>query len=85
MTKQRLEATIDNMVSADYKQRFKAEYDQLVIRMTGLRTMMEGYKNGTLPFKPMCDYAILQEQATAMFVYATALEERARIEGISLT
>lgn len=57
-----LKDTIEMMVSVDYKERFKAEYLQLKIRMTGLSNMLKKYKAGTLTFKPSCSYDLLNGQ-----------------------
>lgn len=79
-----LNKTVQMMGSADYKERFKAEYLQLKIRMTGLSNMLKKYKEGTLPFKPSCSYDLLNAQFKAMDMYASYLEERAEIEKIDL-
>ena len=79
-----LKETIDMMNSADYKERFKAEYFQLVIRKEKLEAMLEKYKAGTLPFMPNCSYEILYEQVVYMKQYQRILEERARIESVDL-
>lgn len=79
-----LKDTAELMESADFKDRFKAEYYQLNIRMTGLSKMLESYKNGTLKFTPKCSYDLLNAQFKAMDMYASYLEERAKIEGIEL-
>ena len=79
-----LKDTIEMMVSVDYKERFKAEYLQLKIRINGLRNMLKKYKAGTLTFKPSCSYDLLNGQLKSMEMYATYLEERAEIEGIDL-
>lgn len=72
------------MVSADYKERFKAEYLQLKIRITCLSNMLKKYKEGTLTFKPTCSYELLHTQLVYMECYLNTLEERAKIEGIKL-
>ena len=72
------------MNSADYKERFKAEYLQLKIRMEGLSAMLKKYKNGTLDFTPSCSYDLLNAQFKTMDLYASYLEERAEIEDIDL-
>lgn len=72
------------MDSVDYKERFKAEYLQLKIRMTGLSNMLKKYKEGTLTFKPSCSYDLLNAQFKSMQMYASYLEERAAIENIEL-
>ena len=79
-----LKDTVEMMESADYKERFKAEYLQLEIRVNGLRNMLKKYKEGTLTFKPSCSYDLLNGQLKAMELYATYLDERADIEGINL-
>ena len=79
-----LKETVPMMESADYKERFKAEYLQLEIRVNGLRNMLKKYKDGTLPFTPTCSYDLLNGQLKAMGLYAQYLDERAEIEGIDL-
>ena len=79
-----LKDTVQMMESVDYKERFKAEYLQLKIRINGLRNMLKKYKAGTLPFTPSCSYDLLNGQLKAMELDATYLEERAEIEGIDL-
>lgn len=76
--------TVDLMNSKDYKDRFKAEYLQLEIRVRGLADMLEKYKAGTLPFEPVCSYDLLSKQLSSMIMYKTYLEERASIEKIEL-
>lgn len=76
--------TVDMMNSADYKERFRAEYLQLKIRMDGLSAMLEKYKAGTLDFKPSCSYELLDGQRRVMKSYADYLEARAYIEKINL-
>lgn len=79
-----LKETIKMMESTEYKERFKAEYLQLKIRMNGLGNMLKKYKEGTLTFKPSCSYDLLNGQFKAMDTYASYLEERAEIENIEL-
>lgn len=79
-----LKDTVQMMESVDYKERFKAEYLQLKIRMTGLSNMLKKYKAGTLTFKPSCSYDLLNGQLKSMEMYAKYLEERAEIENIEL-
>ena len=79
-----LKDTIEMMGSEDYKERFKAEYLQLKIRINGLRNMLKKYKAGTLTFKPSCSYDLLNGQLKAMEMYAQYLKERAEIENIEL-
>ena len=84
MISNNLNDTIEMMVSKDYKERFKAEYHQLRIRIEGLENMLEKYKDGTLEFTPTCSYDLLNGQLRAMKLYRTYLEERAGKEKIQL-
>ena len=43
-----LQDTVALMNSADYKERFKAEYYQLANRFKGLKTMLEEWDRGKL-------------------------------------
>jgi hypothetical protein len=79
-----LNETVEMMNSVDYKERFRAEYLQLKIRMSGLSAMLKKYKEGTLPFIPSCSYDLLNAQFRAMDLYASFLEDRAAVEDIDL-
>lgn len=79
-----LKDTIDGMTSADYKERFKAEYHQVKIRYDKLDTMTVKYEAGTLPFTPNCSLDLLKEQKKHMGNYIRCLKIRAEIEGITL-
>lgn len=79
-----LNETIEMMTSADYKERFKAEFYQLKIRHEGLAKMLKGYREETLNFKPNCSYELLHTQLVYMECYINVLEERAKIENIEL-
>lgn len=78
-----LNETVD-MMSGDYKDRFKAEYYQLKIRYEKLEAMLVSYKDGTLDFTPSCSYDILAEQWNIMGAYLHILKARADIENIDL-
>lgn len=80
----KLEQTVEMMNSYDYKERFKAEYLQLKIRIEGLSHMLKKYKEGTLPFTSLCAYDLLNKQLQSMVLYKSCLDERAIVEGISL-
>jgi hypothetical protein len=80
----KLSDTIDMMNSKDFKERFRAEYFQLVNRIDGLGAMLIKYRKGTLNFEPKCTLKLLDAQFNAMKTYATHLKERAKLEGISL-
>ena len=73
------------MESSDYKDRFKAEYYQLLIRFKKLKSMLESWDNGTLNFTPTCTRAVYNFQIKAMGEYLASLEIRTQIEGIDLS
>lgn len=79
-----LKDTIEMMSSTDYKERFKAEYQQTKIRYDKLSDMLEKYRAGILEFEPTCPGYLLTAQATHMRNYLSCLEQRAEIEGIEL-
>lgn len=79
-----LKDTIEMMNSADYKERFKAEYHQTRIRYEKLHKMVIKYEAGTLNFTPKCSLELLKEQKKYMGCYLYCLEVRAEIEGIEL-
>lgn len=76
--------TANLMNSADYKERFKAEYYQLKIRRTKLEETVCKYNNGTLGFIPTCPVELLSDQLDVMKQYMDVLEERAKLEKIEL-
>lgn len=79
-----LKDTVEMMNSADYKERFKAEYNQLAIRYKGLKSMLDKWDNGTLQFKPTCPRSTYNMQIKAMVDYLAVLEARAVMENIDL-
>lgn len=79
-----LKDTIEMMNSADYKERFKAEFKQLDIRIGKLANMLSSWDAGTLGFQPTCSYSLLEAQLNSMRMYQYFLIERAEIEGIEL-
>lgn len=79
-----LNETIELMTSADYKDRFKAEYWQTKIRRDKLALMVERYNAGELDFKPTCPIDILATQLAWMGMYLSILGIRADLEGIDL-
>ena len=79
-----LKDTVELMNSPDYRDRFVAEYKQLVIRYKGLRNMLEKWDNDELDFKPTCPRSTYNMQIKAMEDYIAVLEARAVMEGIVL-
>lgn len=79
-----LQETAVMMCSADYKERFKAEYIQLRIRTERLETMIKKWDKGELKFQPTCPRSTYDLQLRAMHDYMAVLELRAKVEGIDL-
>lgn len=79
-----LSETASMMISEDYKERFKAEYEQTRIRYAGLSKMIHKWHRGELEFTPTCNEEIFQRQLTTMYKYLGILEERAILEEIDL-
>ena len=72
------------MSSADYKERFRAEYYQLETRLAKLHAMVKKWDNGELNFTPDCPRSLYELQVRSMAKYKAVLEARAKIEGIDL-
>lgn len=79
-----LSDTIVFMISDDYKERFRAEYDQLNIRMTKLEKFIEMFKDDELSFEPTCSIDLLEKQLDVMKTYKVILEERAKLENVDV-
>ena len=79
-----LKDTVSGMLSADYKERFTAEYKQLSIRALKLEIFLDNYRQGRLSFKPTCSIELLERQLDIMKAYIAVLEERAKIEGVNV-
>lgn len=83
-----LKDTIEGMTSADYKERFKAEYYQTKIRYEKLKNFCNKIEvaqmMGTEEPKHDCPLELLVEQQKCMGIYLSCLEKRAIIEGVDL-
>lgn len=83
-----LKETIEKMQSADYKERFIAEYQQTKIRYEKLKNFCNKIEvaemTGTEPPKHDCPLVLLREQQSHMGMYLSCLEKRAIIENIEL-
>ena len=79
-----LKDTVEMMNSCDYKERFIAEYQQVVIRYQKLSAMLEKWDNEELNFVPTCPRSTYNMQIKAMADYIAVLEARAVMEGIEL-
>ena len=74
--------TRKDMCSTDYKKRFKAELQQLIIRIVKLKVIIDTYDK--LAFKPLSSKKILIYQYDAMCSYLRTLEIRAEMENIDI-
>lgn len=74
--------TVELMNSADYKDRFIAEYWQNKIRYNKLQNMVNNWDN--LKFKPICPLSTYLLQLEYMKKYIAILEIRAVAEDIIL-
>lgn len=79
-----LKETIPMMESKDYKERFRAEYWQAVVRYQKLDSMLAQWDLGTLNFKPVCPKPMFEKQLSIMWEYVEILRQRAQQEGIDL-
>lgn len=82
--KTNLADTVTMMESADYKERFRAEYYQTAIRYEKLKAMLNKWDAGTLEFSPTCPRSTYNIQITAMTDYLAVLEARAVMEHVDL-
>ena len=80
-----LRETVDGMLSDNYKERFVAEFQQVVIRGEKLEKILVKYKNDKLDFTPDSSIGLLFTQAHILGAYMGVLVERANQEGIELT
>lgn len=80
-----MEMTIDLMNSKDYKDRFKGEYIQTLIRVRKLNDMLNKYDEGTIDFDLDSPVYLLRNQSAYMQAYLKTMEERAVYENIDLS
>ena len=85
INKEKMESTVDLMLSDDYKERFRAEFFQLYFRCDKLAKMLYDWEDGKLGFEPTCDHFMYVEQLKAMREYLHILAERAEEEGIDIS
>lgn len=79
-----LKETAALMQSADYKERFAAEYYQNETRFLKLKAMTKKWDEGTLEFTPTCPRKIYDRQLSAMLANLFVLTERAELEQVKL-
>ena len=80
----KLSDTVAMMNSDDYRERFRAEYFQLLIRHHKLLDMCQKWDSGKLDFKPTCSREIYSEQSALMSKLLNLMQKRAKIEGIDI-
>ena len=80
-----LSDTIALMTSDDYKDRFKAEYFQTLLRWRKLNETIVKLEAGTANFESSSGLHLLKTQAHDMLDYLNTLEARAYHEEIDLT
>lgn len=78
----KLEDTVKLMTSKDYKDRFRAEFWQLKIRLEKLYDMCDKWDKGELDFTPTCSREVYDRQIYFMEFYLEILIERAVIEEV---
>lgn len=81
---QELSSTAIGMFSRSYRERFKAEYYQAVIRFDKLNQMLKKWDKNQLTFEPTCPRSTYNLQIRAMADYVAVLEARAVMENITL-
>lgn len=79
-----LSQTTELMNSSEYKNRFIAEYLQVIIRYHKLSNMLRKWDRDELDFIPTCPRSTYDLQLNAMSTYIAVLEARAVMEGIEL-
>ncbi len=78
-----LHETVKGMISADYVERFIAEYKQAKIRYYRISEILRKANDNTLEFE-LTNKDLLIEQYKVMHKYITILEQRAIAEDINL-
>lgn len=79
-----LKDTVELMTSADWKDRFKAEYLQAKIRYTKLHALIVKREVGKCDFNTPIPLESWKTQAAHMGLYLFELEKQAAIHGIDL-
>lgn len=79
-----LKDTVALMTSADYKERFQAEFYQLETRYLKLRAMCDKWDEDELDFEPTCPRGMYDRQLEAMIYYLDVLVDRAKLENVEL-
>ena len=80
----KLQDTVKLMNSDDHKERFRAEYFQLINRIESFDKTLDDYRKGKLKFETKCTLKMMDGQMNTMIMYRTHLEAAAKVEGINL-
>lgn len=76
-----LKDTVDLMLSEDHKDRLKAEYYQLKIRIEKLEATIKGCESGEIKLDSPLE--LFRQQLDYMINYKGILEQRASYEGVT--
>lgn len=71
-----LEDTIEGMLSSDYSERLKAEYDQASIRLRKLTKFLNKYENDPKNVILECPVDMLYKTKFCLELYRSALQDR---------
>lgn len=72
------------MLDSDYRNRFRAEYYHVKLRLNNLKAVLKLWDANKLDFTPDCPRSIYTIQVRAMEEYLAVLEARAKIENVSI-
>ena len=78
----RLHETVKDMISKDYKERLRAEYQQLCIRCDDLKSIIDAALSGER-VDLNCPIELLMKQECTMEMYLDILQQRMDLEDIS--
>ena len=73
------------MLDSDYRNRFRAEYYHVKVRLNNLKAVLKLWDENKLDFKPDCPRSIYNLQLHAMEDYLAVLEARAAIEKVDIS
>lgn len=80
-----LKDTIDDMLSENYIDRLRAEYQQLYIRMLKLNDFIRKYETDQLEHKPKTPIETFELQREGMALYLNALSMRLVYEDVDIS
>lgn len=80
-----LKDTIDDMLSENYIDRLRAEYQQLYIRILKLNDFIRKYETDQLEHKPETPIETIELQREGMLLYLNALSMRLVYEDVDIS